>query len=67
MTKPIEVEIDDLGNIHTLDATAHLPVGATTLRCEQPDHSCFLLSEVALSDWLRPEEEEAWAYLQQVR
>ena len=23
-----------------------------------------LLSEAALSDWLRPEEEEAWAYLQ---
>lgn len=26
-----------------------------------------LLSEAALADWLRPEEDEAWAYLQKGR
>ncbi len=28
-------------------------------------HHCFLMSEKALAvDWLKPEEDEAWAYLQ---
>jgi hypothetical protein len=64
MTRTLEVEIDESGTIRPLDPNAKLPAGSATLVYDQPDHSCYLLSEAALSDWLSPEEDEAWAYLQ---
>ncbi len=31
---------------------------------EEDQHLCYKMSELALADWLRPEEDEAWSYLQ---
>jgi hypothetical protein len=64
MPNALEVEIDESGAIHPLDATIKLPQGRAILILGTPDHSCYLLSELALADWLRPEEDEAWAYIQ---
>jgi hypothetical protein len=63
MPNTLEVEIDESGTIHPLNATVKLPAGRATLIFDTPDHSCYLLSELALADWLRPEEDEARAYL----
>ena len=65
MTRTVEVEIDEAGAIHPLDPTLKLPPGRAVLAW--PDGEVIyptLMSEKALADWLRPEEEEAWAYLQ---
>jgi len=64
MPRTLEVEIDESGAVRPLDPNAKLPAGPATLVYDEPDHSCYLLSEAALSDWLRPEEDEAWAHLQ---
>jgi hypothetical protein len=60
MTRTIEVEIDEAGAIHPLDP-------ALKAWPESEDLYPALMSEKALADWLRPEEEEAWAYLQQAK
>jgi hypothetical protein len=65
MTRTLEVEIDESGNIHPLDANTRPPAGRATLVWESADHELYLLSEKSLAqDWLRPEEDDAWAYLQ---
>ncbi len=65
MTKTLEVEIDESGNIHLLDATVKLPQGRAILSWPHNDDIYpALMSEAALADWLSPEEDEAWAYLQ---
>lgn len=65
MGRIIEVEIDDAGVIHPVEPAVELPKGRAYLTWTSPeDASGLLLSEKALSDWLKPEEEEAWAYLQ---
>lgn len=66
MTRTIEVEVDDAGRICPLEASAQLPRGRALLTWEtENEHEMALLSETALaSDWLRPEEDEAWAHLQ---
>jgi hypothetical protein len=65
MTKTIEVEIDDRGTIRPMDPTASLPHGRALLVWRtETDHDAALLSEPSLAvDWLRPEEDEAWAYM----
>jgi len=62
----IEVEIDESGKIHPVEPEAVLPAGRALLMWPVPaDISCALLSEPSLAvDWLRPEEDAAWAYLQ---
>jgi hypothetical protein len=65
MTRMIDVEIDETGKIHPVDPNLKLPQGyAVLVWSEGGDHRADLLSETDLADWLRPEEEEAWAYLQ---
>lgn len=66
MTRTIEVEIDEAGAIHPIDAGLKLPPGRALLAL-QVDEDIYpaLMSEKTLADWLRPEEDEAWAYLQQ--
>ncbi len=64
MTKIIEVEIDDAGTIRPLEAT-QLPKGRAYLTwASAEDVSGLILSERSMSDWLSPDEDEAWAYLQ---
>jgi hypothetical protein len=61
----IEVEINDAGEIHPVDPNVKLPSGRAILSWPGEDKLYpALMSEKALSDWLRPEEDEAWAYLQ---
>ena len=57
-----EVEIDEDGRIKAIDPTVTIPPGRAFLAWKMND----LLSpfEQAFADWLRPEEDEAWAYLQ---
>ncbi len=65
MTRTIEVEIDEAGAVRPLDSNLKLPKGRAVLAWPENDHLYpALMSEKALSDWLRPEEDEAWAYLQ---
>jgi hypothetical protein len=68
MTRTIEVEIDEAGAIRPLDPTLKLPPGRAVLAWRENEELYpALMSEKALADWLRPEEEEAWAYLQQAK
>ena len=65
MTRTLEVEIDESGTIHPVDATIKLPQGRAIL--SWPDNDDIypaLMSEAALADWLSPEEDAAWAHLQ---
>jgi hypothetical protein len=65
MTRTVEVEIDETGAIHPLDPALKLPKGRAFLAWPEDDRLYpALMSEKSLSDWLRPEEDEAWAYLQ---
>ena len=66
MTHTLEVEIDEAGNIHPIDAAIKPPAGRATLVWDDSaGHELYELSERSLAeDWLRPEEDEAWAYLQ---
>jgi len=66
MLQTIEVEIDAQGKVHPLGLGKPLPAGRALLTPLANEES--LLSESALAeDWLKPEEDEAWAYLQPVR
>ena len=64
MTQTLEVEIDEAGQIRPVDASLHLPKGRATLILDLSDHECYVLSQSALADWLSPEEDAAWDYLQ---
>jgi hypothetical protein len=68
MTRTIEVEIDEAGVIRPLDPDLKLPQGRALLAWpESEDLYPALMSEKALSDWLRPEEDAAWEHLQQAK
>ena len=65
MTRTIEVEIDEAGNNHPIVSTLRPPAGRATLVWDSAGHELYQISELSLGrDWLRPEEDEAWAYLQ---
>ena len=64
MTRTIEVEIDEAGVIRPLDANARPPAGRATLVWDSAGSELYLMSEMSLSDWLRPEEDAAWEHLQ---
>ena len=73
MVQTIEAIIDQNGNVRLLESVK-LPVSRralVTILEEEPAAAVAetaLLSEQALAeDWLRPEEDEAWSHLQQVR
>jgi hypothetical protein len=71
--KTVEAVIDEKGNVKLLEPVR--PGGArralVTILDEQPASiapETALLSEATLAeDWNRPEEDEAWSHLQQVR
>jgi hypothetical protein len=69
MLQTIEVEIDATGHIHPLEPLQALPVGRALLTLLKPSvDEALQLAEAALAeDWLKPEEEEAWAHLQSAK
>ena len=67
MLHTIQVEIDANGRVHPLAPSERVPAGrALVVVLESESNEAALLAEHALAaDWLRPEEDEAWAHLQQ--
>jgi hypothetical protein len=73
MIRTVEAIIDEHGNVRLLEPV-HLPAAQralVTILDERPIAGVpesALLSEPALAeDWDRPEEDQAWSHLQQVR
>ena len=65
MPKSMRVQIDSTGHIHSVEPTASIPEGFAVLSWPTADEENLMsLAEPALSDWLRPEEDEAWAHFQ---
>lgn len=66
MLQTLEVEIDEQGQVHPVGEAVKLPAGPALLTLLVPAGSeTAILSEAALAeDWLKPEEDKAWAYLQ---
>ena len=62
----MEVEIDESGIVHPSKPGEQIPAGRALLSWPVPEEALgYLLSESSLAeDWLRPEEDAAWAYLQ---
>jgi hypothetical protein len=72
MIKTVEAIIDEQGNVRLLERVRPRSArrALVTILEESPSDAVetALLSEPALSeDWNRPEEDEAWSHLQQVR
>lgn len=69
MNRTLEAVIDEQGNVRLLESV-RLEGAKRALVTILDDDSegivpdTALLSEEALEDWNRPEEDEAWAYLQ---
>ena len=66
MLQTIEVEIDKNGRVRALEPVGRLPSGRALLTfLPSTENETAHLSERALAeDWLRPEEDTAWAHLQ---
>ncbi len=66
MLQTIEVEIDARGHIHLLEPLPKLAAGRAllTLLNSSLNESALLAEPVLAEDWLKPEEDEAWAHLQ---
>ncbi len=68
MFRTVEASIDINGNIQLLQKMKfNFPRRVLVTILDEPAiqvAETALLSEEALSDWNRPEEDEAWAYLQ---
>lgn len=66
MLQTLEVEIDASGRIHPLESLPFKPVGRALLTLlTPPADEAALLAEASLAEeWLRPEEDAAWAHLQ---
>ena len=66
MLYTIEVEIDANGSIHPLESIGRLPAGRAllTLLTSVADDALMLAEPALAEDWLRPEEDAAWAHLQ---
>lgn len=73
MIQTVEAVIDQNGNVHLLESVKLTTSrrALVTILEEEPARSVSetaLQSEQALAeDWNRPEEDEAWSHLQQVR
>ena len=65
--RTVKALVDEKGNVRLLESVeiaSACKALVTILDDEEPESA--LLSEEALArDWLRPEEDEAWAHLQQ--
>ena len=66
MLQTIEVEIDASGHVHPLEPVQTIPAGRALLTLLTPSvDEALQLAEAALAEnWLKPEEDEAWAHLQ---
>lgn len=67
MLQTIEVEIDATGHVHPLEPIFKLPVGRallTLLNSSVEDETLRLAEPALAEDWLKPEEDAAWAHLQ---
>jgi len=69
MIRTVEALIDEYGNVRLLEPIQLPSVrrALVTILEERPDirvPESALLSEAALEDWNRPEEDEAWSHLQ---
>jgi hypothetical protein len=72
LLRTIEARIEADGSVQLLeDVALHGPRRALVTVLDEPadEHplATALLSEAALSDWNRDEEDAAWAHLQQAR
>ena len=73
MIRTVEAVIDEQGTVHLLEPVqlASTRRALVTILEESPlagVPESALLSEAALAqDWSRPEEDEAWSHLQEVR
>ena len=69
MLRTIEVEIDAAGQVHPLESVSKLPAGRALLTLLPPtvDETLQLAESALAEDWLRPEEDAAWAHLQPVK
>lgn len=72
MIKTIEAVIDEQGTVRLLEPVqvAGSRRALVTILDEQPAesaHETALLSESALADWNRPEEDAAWSHLQRAK
>lgn len=72
MIKTVEAIIDQQGNVRLLESVqlsrtsrALVTILEDESASEIPETA--LLSETALQDWNRPEEDEAWSHLQRER
>lgn len=68
MLTTIEVTIDKTGHLHSVESGQAIKPGRALLTWLEPDaaHEPALMAETALKqDWLNPEEDAAWAHLQQ--
>ena len=65
MLRTIEVEIDAKGHVHPLEPVGPLPPGRAllTLLARVVDESLHFAEPALAEDWLRPEEDSAWAHL----
>ena len=66
MLQTIEVEIDETGHIHPLEPLACIPVGHALLTILTPvvDEATLLSQSALAGEWLKAEEDAAWAHLQ---
>ena len=69
MIRTTEAVVESHENVRLLDSISlsHERRALVTILDEPPliSHETALLSEAALQDWNRPEEESAWLHLQQ--
>ena len=64
--RTVEAVVDAQGNVRLLE-DVHLPGprrALVTILDDAPRDETALLSEGALADWSRPEEDAAWSHLQ---
>ncbi|MGD0456449.1 MAG: hypothetical protein ABSC21_01730 [Terriglobia bacterium] len=71
MIKTVEAVVDDQGKVRLLQPV-HLGSSrrALVVILDEPEaigDEAALLSEAALTDWNRPEEDAAWSHLQSAR
>jgi len=70
MIRTVEAVVDSRGNVRLLE-DVQLPgprrALVTILEDAPRSEETALLSEAALADWSRPEEEAAWSHLQPAR
>ena len=67
MIRTVRAMVDAQGNVRFLEPIeiAATCMALVTILDEDPFESALLSEEALARDWLRPEEDEAWAHLQE--